>query len=652
MKNLSSFIFFSFLLQAAFCQVRKPGDSKKLMARDSLTHKLEHHDENVLPGMVPTSLLTTIAGLRAATAPATASWYYSTDLGQEGFWYWDAGSTASDNTGTIIKARGMPTGRFIRIFNGKLNILWFGAVGDGVADNSVAIKKALAAAAGYAYKFSFGNLPATAEPNAAELYFPAGIFNVSSDKCFTDIGLTGRLQGIKITGAGNQKTRIRLVSGGSEKWFFDNYNKGAAPFKSWKALTIEDISFEGDDRTRCNFMRIWSDGQSDKEHNLIRCIFKDLNIVCETKGTGNADLTNWTKCQFEGIWGHIMSLNNPESVVHSFDNCYTGGTLCSAMFESLGGGCVLWQGGSIINGYSASHSLNGIFRTGDQYIVKTTGTSEGNNRFTFSNVRFEMPSELAKLVFASNVGTSSTSRVTFDKCSWAGIVGGNREVVFIRGNQLVEFLNSQLPTSDTLFKYRLSSTESDLYNSLTPTVKFINCEIPVFKASQVVLDGGAITAGKIIATGSFQQKFQNQDFSTAYAMDFTYPANAGFGKKDFAPVLHRVLLFSGGNYWPYNGGWESVAVLPDGATLMNITVNKESSGNDASPYQLFVGNNDKSKTYGASALGTFDGTHRIILKDMFINVGTDINKKVVRLWSRHTGKAAAQHKGWAIIEYY
>jgi len=85
-----------------------------------------------------------IAALRAITvAPdevrATTDGYYTDNDGGQGSWLWDSTSTATDNGGTIIKATAITTGRWLRLYSGIADPVWFGAKFDGTTDDSAAL---------------------------------------------------------------------------------------------------------------------------------------------------------------------------------------------------------------------------------------------------------------------------------------------------------------------------------------------------------------------------------------------------------------------------------------------------------------------------------------------------------------------------------
>lgn len=90
-------------------------------------------------------IATTIEAIREMTAAADGELYYVTDPGQEGHFRPDPADTVTaDNTGTVlVSAYGE---RFKRLFGKEeVNAAWFGAKGDGIANDTAAISRAIAA---------------------------------------------------------------------------------------------------------------------------------------------------------------------------------------------------------------------------------------------------------------------------------------------------------------------------------------------------------------------------------------------------------------------------------------------------------------------------------------------------------------------------
>jgi hypothetical protein len=87
-----------------------------------------------------------------------------------GVFYWDPSSPAEDNGGTVIAPITLdPTclvlpGRWIRIYEGFLNVHWFGARGDGATDDTQALQHALDAV----------------RLHGGSLYFPPGRYIVTA----------------------------------------------------------------------------------------------------------------------------------------------------------------------------------------------------------------------------------------------------------------------------------------------------------------------------------------------------------------------------------------------------------------------------------------------------------------------------------------
>lgn len=93
----------------------------------------------------------TIATLKAIATPVAGvvyvvSGYYGSGDGGGGSFYWNVSDVTTDNGGTIIQLNVGGVGRWNRIFEGAVNVRWFGAKGDGVTNDVTSIQAAITCA--------------------------------------------------------------------------------------------------------------------------------------------------------------------------------------------------------------------------------------------------------------------------------------------------------------------------------------------------------------------------------------------------------------------------------------------------------------------------------------------------------------------------
>ena len=105
-------------------------------------------------------------GAMRATAPrapgvAIARGFWAPGDGGGGVFHFDSAATTPDDGGTVIAVSGLAKGRWRRLYSGPLNVKWFGARGNGSANDHDAIQHALVAAT-------------SATTQGGAVYFPGG----------------------------------------------------------------------------------------------------------------------------------------------------------------------------------------------------------------------------------------------------------------------------------------------------------------------------------------------------------------------------------------------------------------------------------------------------------------------------------------------
>ena len=142
----------------------------------------------------PLKLRSLAGGSHPKAAVTVALGFWRSGDGGGGIFYWDATSTLPDDGGTVIQVTGLATGRWKRVYDGVLNVKFFGAKGAGTEDTA-AILTAIAA------------VPAT----GGTLFFPPGSYVVSST-------LKISVSSTHIRGSGIYSTLINFIPPTGATW--------------------------------------------------------------------------------------------------------------------------------------------------------------------------------------------------------------------------------------------------------------------------------------------------------------------------------------------------------------------------------------------------------------------------------------------------
>jgi hypothetical protein len=140
------------------------------------------------------------AGKAGVYSVAVALGYNAPGDGGGGLFYWDPRSVATGNGGTVLAVSGVASGRWVRLYDGSVNVRWFGARGAG-GDDTNAILAAIRAA------------PSPVTGGAGTVFFPPGVYGVSSP---IDLGNVAgeRCDGIRLVGAGMSQPVTAAGAGG------------------------------------------------------------------------------------------------------------------------------------------------------------------------------------------------------------------------------------------------------------------------------------------------------------------------------------------------------------------------------------------------------------------------------------------------------
>lgn len=168
------------------------GPSREVIV-DHLRGIIALHDGTTAGGVQfvkSTSTITNVATRTALAAIDTTkiTAIYLRESGREGMFLWLTGDysariTADTQQGIYVKATDIAAnlGAWVRVYNGPVSVKWFGAAGNGTADDTTAINAAIAM--------------------VKHIYFPAGTYRTTSAITITASGYT-------IQGAGKQITTI------------------------------------------------------------------------------------------------------------------------------------------------------------------------------------------------------------------------------------------------------------------------------------------------------------------------------------------------------------------------------------------------------------------------------------------------------------
>ena len=573
---------------------------------------------------LPEKTLTAISNLKSETVNFEGKaievlGYYAKGDGGGGLFYWDDSSTEVDNGGTIIQATSIVNGRWKRVFSGAVNVKWFGAKGDGITDN---------------YKIILDALNYVIEDSRKQtLFFPSGTYNINSSGLFSSFVGNNKI-GLSVEGDGRFSTVLKLVTGGVEKWFYDN------PVDSRKMQfpVFSNMRFTSDNRNFGSGFKIWSNGH-EQGYKFINCEIDNLYDVLYIYGPFNGSENRFINCRIMYITKSVLTLNNPQAVNHELVNCEVEGMYGDIInIGSGGGGSVKLIGGSyILRDVPEDHAIFNI--TGSNNIGR------GNGDMLMIGVKTELRGITSKLIKC----TGSYGLVWFSiKDSNMSTLENGASI----GRNLIELgMNKKVLMDNVmvhdLHRFKFYSTTSGYALASPGHINISNSMLSTSISEKVDYD--ATKYGILSIRGCRNTSNMVNGDRITYAIDMDYNwQNAG--RADIMP-LKKLMVIKPANYkFPLSETTDWSAVLPANSILTSIKIYKPGGTSATALYQLHVGNGDKTVKYDSSELGANGIVHKINTADLFIEVGENINERTVKLWADPVG-GSFFIGGYAILEY-
>jgi hypothetical protein len=546
----------------------------------------------------------------------------------------------------------------------------FGAVGDGVANDTAAVHAAMNYLMdrfpGNPNYYPGGiNVPTSRDRRTGSIYFPAGTYRLSSNVFSSLANARAVYVGFEFIGDHRLSSVLLLETNGGESWF---YNNGPGN-ERYQRVLFKSLGFRSDDYRYGNGFKIYSEG-GPKQFRFEHCDFENLQKFMYTLGIGNADLTKVIACT-GWFFGDILTLSNPQSVQHDFIGCDFSTYANFVHVEVGGGGNVNFINGAIDFLWHVDYSPP----FGNWMFLMDAGANVdiGNCSFIWRDCRIEIEAYTRTpgnpplgLVASSGNPQAALPTVMFDNVNFVNgltyTIDLNGNIVsseYRRINAVSVYPRQRVYFNDCMLLKNFFYTVNGLNNLDSPNsggiIKFMDCfdgvstQLPSGdSAKQILHDRVTYTSnsGRVMTLGMSDQGTGSPFIRKALDVDPNW--QRAYGREESS--IKKILSFKPtDNGWPFaaNATNDYYIDLPQQFLALRVYIFKPAVGTSANAYQLYLGTTDKATVFATStsSTGQFKDAHTIDISYVsFSGYGQ------LRLWAVGAG-ANFQNGGIAYIEY-
>ena len=527
----------------------------------------------------------------------------------------------------------------------NFNVKMFGAVGDGVTDDTAAIRSAARALKARSSLFSGYRM------GTGSLYFPEGVYRITESGLLSDLAVGAFYRsGMRLVGAGKDNTILWLDPSelAAEAWF---YNNGST--KTMWGLVCEHMTFSGGTtwqktnpstdsaneytniNSKCNGFKPSGPGWESAFH-FHDCGFRYLQTVFQPSGSNNSDTHIFNVCEVFRCIDVVVQDNQQAfnvTFVAPYINGYFGDLFRITANGDGGGGNFLVQGGAVIaSGFTGQNTA--------QYVVRATagGTAAANAPVTFDNVRFELRGNyhgfanisqgvttvLARGCSFHNTGTADKNFVTvsgyttvlFDACSVSHGTGGGRYKYVIGASG-----NGTRGKNGAIFFRNVCQLAG---STLATDVTFTNT-------------GGRFSVDESCIDNTTNVAPSSDPKIISIAADVFGPTSSTGGGLGVS-TTHRTRLrktispFNSASQLTGSAGVTGIACqVPLYSRLVEAWVLIEAGQGNGNNIRCLIGNDDKSVVYGSTTVGAQNAGHYLKV-DLGQILADTTNVRRVRFW--------------------
>jgi hypothetical protein len=306
--------------------------------------------------------------------------YYTAGDNGGGVFYYDANSSDTANNGTIV-APDSNVGRWIRVYEGAINVRWFGAGGQALTDDTAAIQAAI----NYAASLS----------KRGTVYLPAGEYVISST-------LTLGTSGVSIFGDSMWKTLIRRSLNFGDTFYITGNDATGVTIND---VSVRDIGIRNEG--------LMTSGAHMHLNGLFRGNFRNISL----------------KDGYEGFSCQALTSTAIDNINIVFDNNFTG-TDTGRKYMLVSAGAPAYAhpacGDLFVSNFNFRNgSFSGITQIG-VYISAADGVWFSNGHIggaSGANLTIVNAGDQLTLIFFDNVmfhATAFGSGIQFSNCYLAG----------------------------------------------------------------------------------------------------------------------------------------------------------------------------------------------------------------------------------------